>query len=283
MTNVEQERNPMQQNAEMQAAWDTIAPNFDTFTTPHSMALGEEAIRRIGVRPGMRFLDVAAGTGALALPAARHGAEVVATDFAPTMVRRLEARARAEGLSNVEARVMDGYSLELEDDDFDVSASQNGVSLFPDFSRGMRELVRVTRPGGRVMIVAFGALPKVAFIADFMEAMKVVVPGFAGLPTDPPPLPFQVADPEVLRRRMTEVGLDVSVETLTWRSAFASGREWVDVIANSNPIGTALVAELTEAQRADVENVLDGVLRERAPVNGAAMLEADVNIGIGTK
>ena len=85
---------------------------------------------RAGLRPGERLLDVAAGTGALGLPAARFGAQVLATDIAPAMIERLEARARAEGLTNIEARVMDGHALELEDDTFDVSASQLGVSLF---------------------------------------------------------------------------------------------------------------------------------------------------------
>jgi len=59
----------------------------------------------------MRFLDVAAGTGALSIPAARLGAQVMATDISPAMVKRLNARAREEGLPNLDARVMDGLAL----------------------------------------------------------------------------------------------------------------------------------------------------------------------------
>jgi ubiquinone/menaquinone biosynthesis C-methylase UbiE len=84
----------------------------------------------------MRFLDVAAGSGALSIPAARLGTQVLSVDFAPVMVERLNARAREEGLSGLEAYVMDGHALELEDGTFDISGSQNGVSLFPDLRRG---------------------------------------------------------------------------------------------------------------------------------------------------
>lgn len=282
MTTADQDLSISHQNEQVRAAWDRIATGFDRFTTPLSMSMGEEALCRVGLQPGMRFLDVAAGTGALAIPAARLGAEVVATDFAPAMVEQLQTRA--EGLSNLEARAMDGNELELEEDTFDVAASQNGVTLFPDLARGLRELVRVTKPGGRVMLVAFGPLPKVEFIAVFMEAMQAVVPGFTGLPTDPPPLPFQVADPEVMRDRLADAGLEeIRVEQITWRTAFESGRQWMDVIANSNPIGTTLVADLAEEQRAEVQRRLDTLLHERAEGNGAALLDAAVNIGIGTK
>lgn len=128
---------------QMRDSWDRIAEDFDRLSTPHTIRLGEQAVERVGLRPGMRFLDVAAGSGGLSLPAARLGARVVATDIAPTMIARLSARAGEEGLANLEGRVMDGYALDLEDDSFDVSGSQNGVSLFPDQKRGLGEMVRV--------------------------------------------------------------------------------------------------------------------------------------------
>ena len=129
------------------AAWDQIAAGYDAFVTPTHLWLGNEGLRRAGLRPGMRFLDVAAGSGALSLPAARLGARVLATDLSPAMLERLKARARQEGL-DIETRVMDGQALELEDNTFDLAGSQFGVMLFPDMPRGLREMVRVTKPGG---------------------------------------------------------------------------------------------------------------------------------------
>jgi ubiquinone/menaquinone biosynthesis C-methylase UbiE len=137
-----------QELEQTRAAWDKIAAGYDEFVTPTHMWLGNEAVRRAGLRPGMRLLDVAAGSGALSIPAARLGAQVLATDISPIMVKRIDARARKEGIVNVEARIMDGHALELEDDTFDISGSQYGVMLFPDLPRALSELARVTKPGG---------------------------------------------------------------------------------------------------------------------------------------
>lgn len=264
-------------------SWDRIATNFDRFTTPLTVRLGEEALDRVGLRPGMRFLDIASGSGALSLPAARLGARVLATDIAPGMIERLDARAREEGLSNLEARVMDGYSLDIDEDAFDVVGSQNGVSLFPDLQRGLGEMVRVTRPGGRAMIVTFGPIRNTEFLTFFMGALKASLPGFAGLPQDPPPLPFQVAEPGKLHREMADAGLEaVQVDTVNWQMEFSSGSHFWDVITSSNPIAVGLVADLTEEQTAEVRQVMDDMLRERSG-GGPAVLNNQMHIGIGTK
>ena len=265
-------------------AWDNIATGYDRVATPLARSLAEDVLGRVGLRPGERLLDVAAGTGALSLPAARFGAQVLATNIAPAMIERLEARARAEGLTNIEGRVMDGHALELEDDTFDVSASQLGVSLFPDLQRGLRELVRVTKPGGRVLIVGFGPPQKAAFFGFFLAAMQAVVPDFTGPPMDPPPLQFQVADPSKLRQEMTGAGLDdAQVETATWGMEFRSGTHLWDLVTNSNPMGPALVGNLTQAQQTDVKKVLDGMLGERSGGDAPAVLNAEINVGIGAK
>jgi hypothetical protein len=155
--------------------------------------------------------------------------------------------------------------------------------LFPDLPRAFSELVRVTKPSGRVLMNVYGPPTQVEFLGFFMGAMQAVVPGFTGLPMDPPPLPFQAANPEVLRQRMAEAGLkDIRVETVTEKLAFQSGQQMWDWLMNSNPIPGMLVADLTEEQRAEVRQVLDGMLRERS-WGGPAALNNQVHIGIGTK
>lgn len=274
----------IEEREDIRDAWDEIALGFDEYATPLTIPLAEEALRRVGLRSGERFLDVAAGSGALSLPAARHGAEVVATDISPTMIERLTARAHAEGLSNLEARVMDGSSLDLEDNSFDVSASQNGVSLFPDIERGLAELVRVTRPGGRVLVVAFGHPRKAEFLGTFMGALEATIPGFEGPSMEPPPLPFQVADPEKLHELMGNAGsTDVTVDTVTWEMEFESAEHFWNMISNSNPIGAEMAAELSREQVAEVEQVLDTNLRERSDGRWPVVLKTEMNIGIGTK
>jgi len=200
------------------------------------------------------------------------------------MIERFEARVHQEGLSDATGRVMDAHGLELEDDSFDVTASQFGVMLVPDQPRALREMVRVTKPRGRVLLIAYGSPAKIEFLGFFIGALQAVVPDFAGLPDDPPPLEFQVSDSDVLRRRLIDAGLtDVRVKTSEERLEFRSGQQMWDWVLNSNPIAGMLVADLSEEQRATMRQVLDGRLRERAGAGNRATLTSPVNIGIGTK
>jgi ubiquinone/menaquinone biosynthesis C-methylase UbiE len=265
-------------------AWDAIALGYDRYVAPQEVDLANEALRLVDLEPGERFLDVAAGTGGLSLPAARLGAEVLATDWSPAMIERFEARVREEGLSKAEGRVMDCHALDLPDGSFDVTGSQFGVMLVPDQPRAFREMVRVTKPGGRVLVIAYGSPAEFESLQIFISALKTVAPDFEGLPDDPPPLEFQVSDPDVLRQRLTEAGLkDVRVQRTAERPAFASGQEMWDWVLYGNPIPGMLVADLSEDQQARLRQVLDAMLRERADANGRAVLMNAVNIGIGTK
>lgn len=264
-------------------AWDAIADGYDRYVAPQEVELANEALTLAGLQPGERFLDVAAGTGGLSLPAARLGARVLATDWSHAMIDRFQARARREGL-DVEGRVMDCHALDLADDSFDVTASQFGVMLVPDQHRALREMVRVTRPGGRVVLIAYAHPAKLEFLRFFLAAITAVAPDFPGIPDDPPPLEFQVADPEILRERLTAAGLkDVRVERTVERPAFATGAEMWDWVYYGNPIAEMVTGHLTDDQRATLIQVLDGMLRDRAGSDGRAVLTNLVHVGIGTK
>jgi Methylase involved in ubiquinone/menaquinone biosynthesis len=273
-----------QEREQTREAWNKIAAGYDEFVTPTEVWLANEALRRARLRPGERFLDVAAGCGGLALPAARLGAKVLATDWSSAMIQLVESRARKEGLSDVEGRVMDCHTLDLGNDTFDLTGSQFGVMLVPDQPRALSEMARVTRPDGRVLVIAYGSPAEIEFLHVFIAALQAVDPDFEGVPMDPPPLEFQLADPEVLRQRLTGAGLrNVTVETVTEKLEFVSGQHMWDWVLNSNPIAGMLVADLTEEEKADVRTVLDGMLRERSGGDGAAVLTNPVHIGVGTK
>ena len=124
--------------------WDVVASHYQRTAHPFTARFAEAALARVALTPESDVLDVATGTGALALAAARTGAKVLATDFSPGMV----ACVAAAGLPNVEARVMDGQALDLPDARFDAVFSIFGVIMFPDWRKGLAEMRRVTRPGG---------------------------------------------------------------------------------------------------------------------------------------
>jgi ubiquinone/menaquinone biosynthesis C-methylase UbiE len=265
-------------------AWDAIAQGYDRHVADREAPIANEALALVQLRRGQRLLDVAAGTGGLALPAARLGAHVVATDWSPRMIACFEARVRSERLEHAEGRVMDCHDLEFADDSFDVTASQFGVMLVPDQPRALREMVRVTKRGGRVLVIAYGSPAEFEALHAFVTGLRAVNPTFPGLPSSPPPLEFQNADPAVLRARLVAAGLhDVDVVRSSERVELRSGIELFDWCVGSNPIPNMLIADLTAAQRRDMKLRLDEMIRERAAGADPAVFTAPLNIGFGTK
>ncbi len=112
-------------------------------------------------------------------------------------------------------------------------------------------MVRVTKPGGRVLVIAYGLPPELEFVQFFIGALKAVAPESPGLPDDPPPLEFQVADPEVLCERLSRAGLkDVRLERTAERPAFRSGQEMWGWVLSGNPIpGMSLRISRTSSER----------------------------------
>ncbi|MBB2923217.1 class I SAM-dependent methyltransferase [Cellulomonas cellasea] len=267
-------------------AWDALAAGYSEHVAPGEQSLSAAALSLVGLAPGETFLDVAAGPGGLGLAAARLGATVLATDWAPQMVAQFERRARAEGLTNVHAQVMDAHDLDLENDRFDVTGSQFGVMLVPDQPLALREMVRVTRPGGRVLLIAYGSPAEFDALQLFVAALQTVAPGFEGIP-DPLPLDFQVSDPDVLRERLGAAGLrDVEVDTTQQeRLELSTGQEVWDWMVFSNPITTTILdaVGVSEDDRARMRRELDRMVRDRASTAGVAVLTAPLNIGWGSK
>lgn len=117
----------------------------ETFLLP----LGPVLVEACGIKPGMRVLDVAAGTGNASIPAAQEGADVTASDLTPELFDAGRKRAEAAGveLGWVEA---DAESLPFEDESYDVVMSSIGAMFAPHHQEVADELVRVCRPGGTI-------------------------------------------------------------------------------------------------------------------------------------
>ena len=114
---------------------------------------GDELVESLGVEPGMKVLDLGCGDGTTALPAARRGAEVLGVDIASNLVAAGNARARAEGLDNIRFQQGDACELTgIADGSFDLVVSIFGAMFAPRPFDVPREMVRVARPGGRIVM-----------------------------------------------------------------------------------------------------------------------------------
>jgi SAM-dependent methyltransferase len=114
---------------------------------------GEAFVQRLGIAKGLEVLDLGCGDGTTALPAARLGAEVVGVDIASNLVDAGNRRAASLGLDNCRFQQGDACNLyEFEDDTFDLAISVFGAMFAPRPFDVASELVRVTRPGGRIVM-----------------------------------------------------------------------------------------------------------------------------------
>jgi SAM-dependent methyltransferase len=122
----------------------------ETFLLP----LGPRLVAACGIGPGMRVLDIAAGSGNASLPAAEAGADVTASDLTPELLDAGRARAEAAGLE-LDWAVADAEHLPFPDASFDVVMSAIGVMFAPHHQDAADELVRVCRPGGTIGLLSW--------------------------------------------------------------------------------------------------------------------------------
>jgi demethylmenaquinone methyltransferase / 2-methoxy-6-polyprenyl-1,4-benzoquinol methylase len=150
--------------AQVQSMFDGIAWIYDALNGAMTAGLHHRwrarAVDQARVGPGARVLDVATGTGDLALELARRvapGGEVLGSDFSEGMLARARAKARAADVEVLAAELRfewgDGLELPYADDEFDAATNGFGLRNFPDLTRGLAEMVRVVRPGGRVVVL----------------------------------------------------------------------------------------------------------------------------------
>jgi SAM-dependent methyltransferase len=114
---------------------------------------GEELVQKLGVARGMKILDLGCGDGTTALPEARLGADVLGVDIAANLVEAGNGRAKAEGLANCRFQEGDASDLrDLKDATFDLVVSIFGAMFAPKPFDVAKEMTRVTRPGGRIVM-----------------------------------------------------------------------------------------------------------------------------------
>src|SRR5436190_7292225 len=114
---------------------------------------GDELVKRIGITKGLRVLDLGCGDGTTALPAAQLGADVLGVDIARNLVEAGNRRAKEHGLSNVRFQEGDATNLhELKDHSFDLVVSIFGAMFAPRPHDVAKQMVRVTKPGGRIVM-----------------------------------------------------------------------------------------------------------------------------------
>jgi SAM-dependent methyltransferase len=201
--------------------------------------LHELVIERVDPRPGERVLDVATGTGAVAILAAKRGADVTGQDLAPVLIETARQRAAEEGVT-VQFEVGDAEAMNYGDATFDVVTSTCGVMFAPDHEAIAGELARVTKRGGRLALACW--TPE-GGLGQMFRMMR---------PFQPPPAPgagspFAWGTEEHVRE-LLGAAFDLELEEHVSDLAVASGEEYWQLFSSSyGPTKSA--AEALDADR----------------------------------
>lgn len=228
--------------------------------------LGARLVELAGVRSGQSVLDVAAGTGNAALPAAQAGAHVTALDITPALLTVGAERASAAGV-HVEWVQGDAHSLPFEDGRFDRVLSCVGVQFCADQPTAAAELVRVCHPSGRIALIAW--TPE-GFIGQVLAAVARATGGGAS-----PRSPLDWGSETRLRALFGERVAEVSCDREHLDMPAQSPGAWVDYMADA--YGPLVRARAALAPRGEWEPLREQLVEiadiHRVPDGGALRAE----------
>lgn len=254
--------------------FDALAETYERLAEPLTGPFSHRALLLAALPPGAAIVDVAAGTGALAVPAARAGLRVTALDLAPGMVARLAPKLAP--FPGCRADVGDCTALPAADGSFDAAVSIFGIAILPVWAAGLAEMVRVTRSGGTVVVGAWpagGARP----LALLRETFAALFPARPFWPDAP--FPDWTAD-----------GLGDALRAAGCREAAVhpAGHDYVKpdaetFVADAMPFfGTVPgVVALPPADRARLEAAYAAALAPFTDAAGAIRLPVEAMIGVG--
>src|SRR5439155_673651 len=220
--------------------WNTAAREYHLHLTRLTMPYARQIVSSLGLARGHRFLDVAAGTGALTLAAAATDAQVVATDFAPAMLDRLRLRLQANNVDGVQTALMDGHALDVPDQSFDMAGSNFGVIFFADRTQGFRELHRVLRLRGRAGLTAWAGADKNPGISLFGQAAREAIPDLPEAAE--PPAVLSLADPSIFAGELRRAGFpEIELQPVASAWTFPSPEAMWDELHAASPVFAAVL------------------------------------------
>jgi len=195
----------------LRATW--IAGDFGEIARYYTRD-AENFINRLNLKPGMKVLDVACGTGNLALPAARTGAEVTGVDIAPNLVEQARENAKREGL-NAKFDEGDAEALPYADAGFDVVVTMFGAMFAPRPELVAAELKRVCRPGG---LIAMANWTPGGFIGQMFKTNAAYMPLPPGMTS-----PVLWGVEETVRERLSQgiSKLETKLQNVNWVFPFS--------------------------------------------------------------
>lgn len=241
-------------------------------------AVTDWLLERSDVRAGQVVLDVAAGPGGVGHRAAElvapHG-RVLSTDWAAAMVDAAQRIGASRDLTNVEYRVMDAHSMDLEDDAVDVVLCRHGFMLMENPIDALREARRVLKPGGNLAFSVFASPERNPFTA--VPQRVFVELGHLPQPSPGSPGVFAMSDASIVRAALAESGFDAEArETIDLEGSMPDGDFLVDRIIEMNPMFGRIYRDLSGTEQTAARHALLDEFEPFRQSNGTYVLPSQI-------
>lgn len=238
---------------ERQHDWAMRAASFARDAAPKTRPFAAALVELAGVKRGDRVLDIATGSGVVAVEAALRAGpsgSVLATDLVPIWEGFVGDTARAAGVDNVSFRATPSEALALPDASFDVALSQFGLMFADEPLIALREMRRVVRPGGTVGVAVWSELPK---LGVFLLA-RLVTAELPVAPTSNGHTPWRLGEPGLIDTLVAEAGFhDIVVTPTTLAFAVADPQqEWSAWLDNAQSPAVEALLALPETRQQEI-------------------------------
>lgn len=266
----------------MVSVFNLVSSGYDDAALRFFPFCADRLVARLGPAPGARLLDVATGTGVVALAAAQAvgpQGRIMAVDLAEAMLDRLQEKIVKFGIPNIDLHVMDAAALDFRRDYFDYAVCSFGIFFLPDMAAAVKEWTRVVKPGGRVVFSVFGKRAFQPMMDLFIQRLQRH--GVLSADDVPALAALRLADPGSCRDLLSGAGL-AQIEVMTEQFGYHLKDEfqWWDVLWNSGTRGW--IERIPLSQQGMFKNEH---LSEIRPLSGkqGLWLDVETHLAIGTK
>ena len=224
---------PEARKNQLRQLFDSIAPACDGPATRLFPFCADRLVNHVKPRPGTKVLDVATGSGAVAVAFAQAigaSGRVTAVDFSAAMLDRAEANIRKMALANVDLHEMDAERLDFRANYFHSVVCSYGLCFLPDMLRALRDWVRVLRPGGKLVFTSFESNAFQPMLDDFVARLEAYGVSVGDLPF----AARRIASLDHCRQLLREAGLaEVAAEGVAIGYHLSDETEWWEVVTGT--------------------------------------------------
>jgi len=245
----------------------------------------ERMLEQAALKPGLRVLDIAAGTGDQTVLAARvvgPSGSVLATDISASMLEAAAQAAREAGLDNIETHVADAAALDLPPDSFDAAISRFGLMFMPDLAAALGHVHATLKPGARFAALVWSTEAKNPYIGLQLQIVREM----GRMPSPPPSLArtASLSEPGKLAEAFQAAGFaDVQVSAVPTPRTFESVEDAVTAMRQTSPAQGELGRDMSDAEREYYASELERRLTAYLQPDAKCILPGESLLAVGTK